>query len=347
MAWSKSILKENRFPKTLQKLPVSICQHLNITNLLCHGERSGPVTKHWGTSQSVTDGRPASVLTSHKTCQSWPVIRLVMRRFTCWQLTALKNFLSGQECNRSHCFSAAISLNVSLSAQVAAFRKLLVTKSNPLYFRGQRRGGHLAFDLWSIKGLIWLVGLIQSYLRLADFNSEQKIKTGQRKQSFVGEIVSVDSFCFNRQSLWELVMSASLRAQGSEWRWWEGWRGFCTELPPPQFALSLTSDKRKEWERKANRLFVTPFTFNGLWDDPLWVGEVQSYAKSYLASRRLGSQHGLLLRPLVDHWDQAGLTPLHPGLCQWHGLAGCLPTPANGQPVRPLRPESFCQPGGR
>ena len=114
MAWSKSILKENRFPKTLQKLPVSICQHLNITNLLCHGERSGPVTKHWGTSQSVTDRRPASVLTSHKTCQSWPVIRLVMRRFTCWQLTALKNFLSGQECNRSHCFSAAISLNVSL-----------------------------------------------------------------------------------------------------------------------------------------------------------------------------------------------------------------------------------------
>ena len=152
MAWSKSILKENRFPKTLQKLPVSICQHLNITNLLCHGERSGPVTKHWGTSQSVTDGRPASVLTSHKTCQSWPVIRLVMRRFTCWQLTALKNFLSGQECNRSHCFSAAISLNVSLSAQVTAFRKWLVTKSNPLYFRGQRRGGqYWPPRLWPLK----------------------------------------------------------------------------------------------------------------------------------------------------------------------------------------------------
>ena len=43
-----------------------------------------------------------------------------------------------------------------------------------------------------------------------------------------------------------------------------GGRGFYTELPPPQFALSLTSDSRKEWERKANRLFVTPFTFNGL-----------------------------------------------------------------------------------
>ena len=38
-----------------------------------------------------------------------------------------------------------------------------------------------------------------------------------------------------------------------------------------------------------------------------WVGEVQS---SYLACGRLG-YHGLLLRPLVDHWDQAGLTQNH------------------------------------
>ena len=67
---------------------------------------------------------------------------------------------------------------------------------------------------------------------------------------------------------------------------------------------------------------------------------------SYLASRRLGS-HGLLLRPLVDHWDLASLTPLHPSLRQWHGLAGCLSTPPNGQPVRPLRPESLGQPEGR
>ena len=102
-----------RFPKTLQKLPVSICQHLNITNVLCQGERSGPVTKHRGTSQWRTVREGLDQLHSYDLCQA--PIHLSLTSLP------LKDCLSawGQECDWSNCVSqwessAAISLNVSL-----------------------------------------------------------------------------------------------------------------------------------------------------------------------------------------------------------------------------------------
>ena len=136
----KKYFSREQISQNTQKLQVNICQHLDITNLLCQGEWSGPVTEHRGTSQWRT---------VRERLDSWPpavVIWLVMHQITCrWQASPLKDCLAGwgQECDWSNSVSrwefflgiVCCNLFERLAAQVTAFRKLLVTRS-----RGQKRG---------------------------------------------------------------------------------------------------------------------------------------------------------------------------------------------------------------